>query len=437
MRNVKLFSYVCVLFISCLFFVPSFTATSNEVVYTIPIHDNVERGLYAFLERAFEEAVDQEASLIILDVHTPGGEIAAAADIAKLIDEQPIETVAYVHTKAHSAGAFIALHADEIFMTEDGTIGAAAVIDQAGNAAAQKVNSAWIAQMRSAAELHDRDPQYAQAMADVTFPLPEYRAGEGKLLTLSANEAMEVGYADGIAANVDSILAQKGYSDPMIVSMQTTFAEDLARFITNPIIVPILLSLASLGLVMELYSPGFGVPGAIGISALILFFFGHTVAGFAGYEAILLFVIGFALLIAEIFLPGGIVGIVGGGLVIAGLLGAGANVTHMAYSILVAMFVAAVGMVITMKFFGKKLHMLNKLVLHDATTTEEGYVSNINRIELIGRRGVTETPLRPAGVMEMEKERLDVVSEGRFIEKGRQVEIIKVEGSRIVVREID
>ena len=437
MRNVKLVSYICVLFISCLLFVPSFTATSNEVVYTVPIHDNVERGLYAFLERAFEEAAEHEASLIVLDVHTPGGEIAAAADIAKLIDTQPIETVAYVDTKAHSAGAFIALHADEIYMTEDGTMGAAAVIDQAGNAAAQKVNSAWIAQMRSAAELHARDPQYAQAMADVTFHLPQYRAGQGQLLTLSASEAIEVGYADGIAANVESILAQKGYSDPTIISMQTTFAEDLARFITNPIIVPILLSLASLGLVMELYSPGFGVPGAIGITALILFFFGHTVAGFAGYEAILLFVVGFILLIAEIFLPGGIVGIIGGGLVIAGLLGAGANVTHMAYSILVAMFVAAIGMVITMKFFGKKLHMLNKLVLHDATTTEEGYVSNVNRIELIGRRGVAETALRPAGVMDIEKERLDVVSEGRFIEKGRQVEIIKVEGSRIVVREVE
>lgn len=437
MRNVKLISYMWVLFISCLFFVPSFTATSNEVVYTVPIHDNVERGLYAFLERAFEEAEQEEANLIVLDVHTPGGEITAAADIAKLIDAQPIETVAYVNTKAHSAGAFIALHADEIYMTADGTMGAAAVIDHAGNAAAQKVNSAWIAQMRSAAELHNRDPQYAQAMADVTLNLPEYRAGEGSLLTLSATEAIEVGYAEGIAPNVDSILAQKGYSDPTIVSMQTTFAEDLARFITNPIIVPLLLSLASLGLVMELYSPGFGVPGAVGITALILFFFGHTVAGFAGYESILLFVVGFILLIAEMFLPGGIVGIVGGGLVITGLLGAGANVTHMAYSILVAMFVAAIGMVITMKFFGKKLHMLNKLVLHDATTTEDGYVSNVNRIDLIGRRGITETPLRPAGVMDIEKERLDVVSDGRFIEKGREVEVVKVEGSRIVVREVE
>ena len=101
-----------------------------------------------------------------------------------------------------------------------------------------------------------------------------------------------------------------------------------------------------------------------------------------------------------------------------------------------AMFIALIGMVIIMKFFGKKLHMLNKLVLTDATTTEEGYVSNANRIELIGKQGETITPLRPAGSVMIDSERLDVVSDGSFIEVGKIVEVIKVEGSRIVVRQI-
>lgn len=437
MRKIRIASYVCVLLMSCLLLVPTFTAKSSEVVYTVPIHDNIERGLYAFLERAFDEAIEQEADLIVLDIHTPGGTVTAADDIAKLIDNTPIETVAFVNTKAHSAGAYISLHADRIYMTPDATMGAAAIIQSSGNDASKKANSAWIAQMRSAAELHGRDPQYAQAMADVNMNVPQYRAGQGQLLTLSATEAQQVKYTNGIAANMNEVLEQEGYDEASVVAVDTTFAEDLARFITNPIIVPLLLSLASIGLVLELFSPGFGVPGAIGISALILFFFGHTIAGFAGYESILLFVIGFGLLIAEIFLPGGVAGIVGGGLMVAGLLGAGASVTHMAYSILVAMVVAAIGMVILMKFFGKKLHMLNKLVLRDATTTEEGYVSNINRIDLIGRRGITQTALRPAGVMELDRERLDVVSDGLFIDKGQEVEVIKVEGSRIVVREVD
>ena len=108
----------------------------------------------------------------------------------------------------------------------------------------------------------------------------------------------------------------------------------------------------------------------------------------------------------------------------------------MAYSILIAMFIAVIGMVILMKFFGKKLHVFNKFVLTDATTTEEGYVSNTNRIELIGKIGEAITPLRPAGTIVVDNERIDVVSEGSYIDAGKKVEVVKVEGSRIVVREI-
>lgn len=99
------------------------------------------------------------------------------------------------------------------------------------------------------------------------------------------------------------------------------------------------------------------------LAAFGLFFFGHTIAGFAGYESILLFVIGVIFVILEFFVPGGIVGILGGALIILSLLFAGASVTHMAYSIIIAMFIAVIGMVILMKFFGKKMHIFNKLVL--------------------------------------------------------------------------
>ncbi len=186
---------------------------------------------------------------------------------------------------------------------------------------------------------------------------------------------------------------------------------------------------------MELYSPGFGVPGIMGLSALGLFFFGHMVAGFAGYESLLLLIIGLALVVAEFFVPGGIVGILGGVLIILSLLLAGANIMQMIIAILIALVIAIIGMVILMKFFGKKLHVLNRLVLMDATTTEEGYVSNVNRTELLGKVGTTLTPLRPAGTMVLDSERIDVVSEGGYVDANKHVEIIKVEGSRIVVRQ--
>ncbi|WP_036186287.1 NfeD family protein [Ureibacillus manganicus] len=220
------------------------------------------------------------------------------------------------------------------------------------------------------------------------------------------------------------------------VDSDSTFIDHFASFLTNPIVVTILLSIACLGLVIELFSPGFGLPGTIGIIAFVLFFYGHMVEGHAEYPSIIMFIIGFLLIIGELFIPGGIVGVIGGALVIISLLFAGESVVYMAYSMLIAVIIAVLGMVIMMKFLGKNLHFFNKLVLRDATTTDEGYVSNENRVDLLGKIGVTLTPLRPAGTVQVDKERLDVVSQGSYINSNKKVEIIQVEGSRIVVREI-
>ncbi len=235
------------------------------------------------------------------------------------------------------------------------------MIDSAGKAADLKAHSAWVAQMEAAAEAKNRDPLYARAMADVSEDLSEFRAGKGNLLTLSASEAEKVKYSEGTASNFQELLEKTKLKGSEIVSIEPTFSEKLARFITNPIIVPILLSIASLGLVMELYSPGFGVPGTMGLSALGLFFFGHMVAGLAGYESLLLFVLGLALVIAEFFVPGGIVGILGGVLILLSLILAGASIMQMIIAIFIALVVAIIGMVILMKFFGKKIACLKQI----------------------------------------------------------------------------
>jgi membrane-bound serine protease (ClpP class) len=88
------------------------------------------------------------------------------------------------------------------------------------------------------------------------------------------------------------------------------------------------------------------------------------------------------------------------------------------------------------KVYDRKMKFFKKLILTDATTTESGYVSNRNRTELIGIMGIALTDLRPSGTVLVDDERIDVVSEGSFIAKGTKVKFIKVEGSRIVVREL-
>ncbi|UAT32648.1 nodulation protein NfeD [Bacillus badius] len=416
---------------------PIFSQAEEQPVYVVPVHHEVEKGLYAFMERSFEEAAENGAQLIVLDIHTPGGAVDAAGEIGKLLDETDIRTVAFINDRALSAGAFISLHTDAIYMVPNGQIGAAAIIDQQGNMADKKAQSYWRSAMKSAAQTNGLDPKYAIAMADPEVNLPEYGAGKGELLTFSAKEALETGYSKATVRELKQVLQHEKAGEAQVIEVEESWAEKVARFVTNPIVVPILLSLASLGLVLELYSPGFGLPGSVGLASLLLFFYGHLVAGLAGYESVLLFIIGAVLVVAELFLPGGIAGILGFSALAGSILLAGDNVKWMGVSLVIAMAISITAMILMVKVFGKKMKFFKKMILNDATNTESGYVSNVNRSELLGKTGITKTPFRPSGTMMMEKERIDAVSEGGFIAPGKEVVVVKVEGARIVVREID
>ncbi|MGG0716440.1 nodulation protein NfeD [Robertmurraya massiliosenegalensis] len=432
-RVVTLLSFLAALIILAL---PNHGNADNDVVYVVPIENSVEKGLSSFLKRGVETAEKENAKAIIFEINTPGGAVDAAGEIGKLFTSTSLKTVSFINKDALSAGAFISLNTDEIYMVPGATMGAAAIIDSEGNAADQKAQSYWLSAMKGAAEQNGRDPIYALAMADTEVDLPELGAPKGKLLTLTSDQAFEVGYSEGTVASIDEVIVKLGYPNAEIRTVDESFAEKLARFITNPIVIPILLSIGSLGLVLELYSPGFGIPGFMGISALLMFFYGHLVAGLAGYETLILFVLGVGLIILEFFLPGGVAGIIGFISIMASLFLATDNVVYMGISLLIAIGVSILASILMIKVFGKKMKIFRKIVLRDSTNTESGYVSNRTRSDLIGVVGQTLTALRPSGTVLVDDERLDVVSEGAFIEKNKMVKIVKAEGARIVVREI-
>ncbi|KAB7709212.1 nodulation protein NfeD [Bacillus aerolatus] len=416
---------------------PAVTQAKEPLVYVVPVHNEVEKGLYAFMKRSFKEAQEHGAQLIVLDIHTPGGAVDAAGEIGKLMDETNIRTVAFINDRALSAGAFISLHADAIYMVPNAQMGAAAIIDQQGNMADKKAQSYWRSAMKSAAETSGLDPKYAIAMADPDVNIPEYNAGKGELLTFSSKEALETGYSKATVSRLDEVLQLEKAEGAAVVELKESWAEKVARFVTNPIVVPILLSLASLGLILELYSPGFGLPGSIGLSSLLLFFYGHLVAGLAGYESVLLFIVGAILIVAELFLPGGIAGILGIAAVTGSILLAGDDVRWMGLSLIIAMAVAITAMILMVKVLGKKMKFFKKIILTDSTNSESGYVSNVNRTELLGKIGITKTPFRPAGTVVIDGERIDAVTEGGFLGAEKEVKVVKVEGARIVVRELE
>jgi len=409
---------------------------NGKLVYVIPIEREVERGLEAFLKRTTDEAIEASADHIIFEIDTPGGRVDSAGQIGELLQSQEIPTTSFIINQALSAGSYIALNTNNIYFKPQATMGASGVITGDGNAAEEKAQSAWLAAMRSAAESRGRDPLYAAAMADPSIDLPEYGAPEGKYLTLGPNEALEVGYSEGTVNHRVELLEELNLANATIVETEPAFAEEVARFLTHPTVIPILLSIASLGLIVELYSPGFGVPGTMGIIALVLFFYGHIVAGLAGMEAIILLIVGIILIIAEFFIPGGIIGLIGVGAVIGSLFMSGYDMGHMALSVSIAFIVAIVAAVVLYQRIGLDKGIFRHIILKDQTSTELGYVSAVNRLELIGLEGVALTTLRPSGIGKFDDEQIDIVTEGSFIERGTAIKVVKVEGVRVVVREV-
>jgi membrane-bound serine protease (ClpP class) len=417
------------------------SAGTTKLVYVIPIKDSIETGLWQFLDRAFEAAYLAKADHIILDINTFGGRIDAAEGIGELIRQSKIPTVAYVSGKAVSAGAYIALNANQIIMDPGSTIGAASVVDLTGEAVADpKIVSHWVSAMQTAAELRGRNPQIAMGMADINLEvdMPEVgrKVGQDQIVSLTAKEAQLVGYAEGLAADLREVLTFINAADAEVIHFEPSFAERLARILTNPIVATLLLLVGIAGVAIELFIPGFGFPGILGIAGFGLYFFGHYVSGFAGIEHMILFIVGIILLVIEVFAPSfGILGIIGIVSIISGVILAAYDTGNALLSLSVASILAMVVAVIVIRIF-KHRGVWNKFILREQLSEEEGFVSQESKAYLQGMSGTSVTPLRPSGTALLGGKRIDVVTEGEFIAVDSPVVVVYVEGTRVVVREL-
>lgn len=414
---------------------------SEGAVYVIPVQQTVQTGLASFLDRAIKEAEEAKASLIIFDIDTPGGSLTSAEEIGKLIRSTKAPTVAYVSGKAASAGAYIALNAGDIAMAPGTTIGAAMIVDQLGNAVENpKLVSFWSEEMASAAQLNGRNPAIAVKMVDPNRELELKELGEtngkGQILSLSAEKAFKVGYADSLASSIEEVVEWKGLSDRSIVDLNPSFAERVSSFVTSPGIATLLLIVGIAGVAIEMFVPGFGIPGFTGLAAFGLYFFGQSIAGFAGMEAIILFVIGIGLLIMEMFVPSfGILGILGIVALILGITMGAYDTSNALQSLGIALLIAAV-IVLIFAYVFRRRGIWNRFILSEQLTTDKGFVPQVSREKWIGQEGVTLSDLRPSGIAEIAGERIDVITSGEYIDKGKPIRVISVDGTRILVKEI-
>lgn len=408
------------------------TYSKSEKVLIVHIEGEIELGLSKYIQRALKDLDGVKGVIFVVD--TFGGAVDAATQIRDNIlklNSKGILTIGWIKGRAWSAGALITLATKKIVFSSGGSMGAAEPIP-----ATEKTISALKAEFESTCEANGRDPLIGAAMVDKEIEIKGV-VKKGEILALSKDSAKKLGFSDFEANSIEEILNEFNLSNLEVLDIQYSLTEKIARFLTQSTIREILLIIGFLGLIIEVTTPGFGVPGTMGLISLALFFGGHMIAGVGNWFYVGLFILGVVLLLIEIFLiPGfGLTGIAGIVLIFVSIfftLGGGERAL---YSIGVVAAILLVLFVILLILF-PRLPIWKKFGLKERLETEKGYTSYTKIDELVGKEGIVLTTLRPAGTIEIDGKRYDAISLGEFIEKGAKIKVIKVEGGKIIVEKI-
>jgi len=450
-------------------------------VIVIPVEGDVDPTMAAFLSRGLREAQKYPDPLILLEMDTFGGRVDAAFQMVdSILNVQKGLTIAYVKTKAISAGSLIALACNRLVMKHNTTIGDCAPIALTGEGAqmlGEKFQSPLRAKFRTLAKKNGFPQLLAEAL--VTPDLQVYRvtlpdtvlfldsaglAGlsreitgkikekkivvqKGQLLTMDDVEAHQLGFSKMSVSSIEEMLSNLGVKNYQIIRIRENWSEALVKFIG--LIAPLLLIIGFASLYVEYKTPGLILPGVIGALCLGLVFFGQYMVGLGTYTELLLIILGVVLLGLEIFvLPGlAIAGIAGGACIIIGIILSfqdfvipspsmpwqARELTENVLRVVGSFLVAFVGGICFIRF---ALPSFSKVVkgpylqasLKNSHADSEA-VAGVSK----GDSGVVVTPLRPSGRISIGDRVFDVVAEGDFIEKDAQVEVIKISRSKITV----
>jgi membrane-bound serine protease (ClpP class) len=409
----------------------------------IKIEGMIDNGVAFYIERSIKTAVENESGLLIFDINTFGGRVDSATKIKDIILNSPIETVAYVNKRAISAGVLIALSCKKLVMAEGSTMGAATVVDQEGEKQSEKTQSYFRSEIGSTAELNGRDKNVARAMVDEDIEIDGVTE-KGKLLTLTAKEAYDLNMCDTIVHDDEGLYKYLGITESDVVHSTISFAERIVRFLTNPIISSLLITLAFLGLIFEVKTAGWGVGGTVGIIALILFFGSHYIINMADHIELIVFVSGLILLLIEILIiPGfgvaGVLGIlaiftsffmalVGNDPTVNDLLNAGATLS--------GSFILSIAGIYFLAKYLPDTKFLDFIIIRGREEKGSGVKTSLNFAELIERKGTAVTDLRLSGKIEIDNTVYQAISANEYITEGDEVKVSKVEGNKIIVVKI-
>lgn len=458
----------------------------------IKVDGIIEPVLEQFVIRQIDREVARGADLIIFEINSPGGLLLSSQELAFHIanlDPKKVRTVAYVPDQAISGAAIIALGCDEIYLQPRATIGDAGPIEtrdgQAFERAPEKILSALRKTLRDLADMKGRPPAICEAMADKDLAVYEVThrdtgrswflteaaiheaAGEwikgplvpesrpDNLLTVGGNRAHELKLAEPPVADLDELKQRLGIPASVHLNpVGRTWVDSLIFLLNQPVVAGMLIALGIVLIYLELHFMT-GLLGIMSALCFAVFFWSKFLGGTAGWLEVVLFVLGLACIAMEVFVvPGfGVFGVSGGLLLFAALImamqtfgnfapGTDFNQLTQTIGVLSGAIIVTVGAAILMSRFLPRMPILGAMILAPPGS-EADTGPRLRPVDdgtgpgsLIGKRGRTKSPLRPAGKAEIEGDYLDVFSDGGFIDAGTVIEVVRREGNRVIVREI-
>jgi membrane-bound serine protease (ClpP class) len=444
--KIQMLWYIRILLLS-LFALAALATTSASAsgphVDILEVDGTVNPTLANYIDRGISQAEKDGAIACVITLDTPGGLLSSTEDIVNRIMSAEVPVVVYVNPWAGSAGTFITIAAHIAAMSPNSRIGAASPVAGGGKEISEtmkkKITQDTVAWIESIAEERGRNKNAAiAAVAEAASYTDKEALGldeiEGwaelgldsplldpPLVELGANnlsqlmeelEGWEVTLQSGETITIHTKEAKLNY-----IKMSTS--ERFLYAISDPDIAYILLSIAMLGIIIELSHPGIILPGVVGGVSLLLSLYSLDMLE-ANYAGLLLMLLAFGLFIAEVFTStfgllfgGGVVSLIIGSLVLFN--GTPFEINPVVIATVVVIFTAIFAFIVI---------AIVKAHRSRITTGKEG---------LVGQTGITHTEIDPKGTIFIEGERWNATSESGRIEPEEEVIVTKVEGLRLKI----
>ena len=415
---------------------------SLNVFYRIRLDQDIDPAAQRLVVLGLEKAAQADADYVLLDIDTYGGAVDAADSIRSAILRYDRPVIAFVNMQAASAGALISIACDSIYMKTGSSIGAATVVDQNGAVMPDKYQSFMRGMMRSTATANGRDPLIAES-----------RVSAGEVLSLTPDEAIAVGYCEGICESAEQVaqlvsgdkeFTIKNFEDDM------TWVDNIIQFLLNPILQSIFMMMIIGGIFVEIRTPGIGLPLLTAVIGAVLYFAPAYMGHLAEHWEILLFIVGLALIAVEIFvIPGfGVCGISGIIVIVASLslamvdngvfrdLDGSLNLQPLIkpMAIVVTSFAASIGlsMWLVSKLYATR--SFDRIALRQEMKSEEGFTGVVSGLDsMVGTTVTVFSDMRPGGKVQSEDGRLHeaTLKFGGFAAKGTRLKVLSAEQGRL------